>query len=365
MNEDLADLLPFWDNRPTWYTLSPTPEDNSFAGVDQDEDPNSLGADIPCMRGLCDFLFPVSLDDPESKIPEGIYKAPGADVVIRVQKGTEVPAHRCILGARSSVFASLLSGQTRVAQDPSSNVVIKTPTGRSGKHPQMAPLSITGCHAISVLILLYYLYSDEVLAVWDPRVTQDVVGRVVVYGKISPHHIRSELRVLAKILELPLFEASLRVVTKLAPEQSIVRDFSCTFAMMQDPARRAVHKPDVVLELADNRIYCHSAVLRARSEFFAAFFDDEDWARNRWTPQGIVVVDLKHMRWRPMEFVLRFLCAGEDAEMFDSLGACVVQAVLFQNVVLTVRRLHPLCRGPGESHVRSPRRLCEASCTAF
>ena len=359
MNEDLANLLPFWKNRPTWFTPSPTPEDNAFAGVDQDEEANSLGADIPCMRGLCDFLFP------ESKIPEGIYKAPGADVVIRVQKGTEVPAHRCILGARSLVFASLLSGQTRVAQDPSSNVVIKTLSGHSGKHPQVATLSITGSHAISVLILLYYLYSDEVLAVWDPRVTRDIVDRMRVYGKINPHNIRSELRVLAKILELPLFEASLRVVTKLAPEQSTVKDFSYAFAAMQDPARRAAYKPDVVLELADKRIYCHSTVLRARSEFFAAFFDDEDWVRNRWTPEGIIVVDLKHMRWRPMEFVLRFLCAGGDAEMFDSLGARVVQAVPFPKAVLTVRRLHQLYRGFGESCVRGHRRLCEALCTAF
>jgi hypothetical protein len=207
-----------------------------------------------------------------------------------------------------------------VVKDTSSNLVVKVLSGCSDKYPQMVPLSITGCHAISVLILLYYLYSDGVLALWDPRVPRDIVARAQAYGKIDPHEVRAELKVLARILELPFLEKSLQVVTKLTPVQSMAKDFSRAFTAMQDPARREVYQPDVILELADRTVYCHSAVLRARSEFFAAFFDDEDWTRNRWTPEGAIVVDLKHMKWGPMEFVLKFFCVGEDAEMFDSLG---------------------------------------------
>ena len=320
LSEDLADLLPFWDRRPTWAGLYFTPEDTAFNGVDQEEEGNSLGIDVPCMRGLCDFLFPVSLEDPNSKIPEGTHKAPGANAAIRVQKGPEVPVHSCVLVTRSSVLASLLSGQTQVIRDALSNLTVEVLPTRSEKYPRMTCLSITGCHAISVLILLYYLYSDEVLAVWDPRVPRDVVDRMRVYGKVHPHEVRSDLQVLARILDLSLFGPSLQVVTKLAPKQSSVRDFSRGFSFMQDLASHWVYKPDVVLELADETVYCHSAVLRARSEFFAAFFDDDDWTRKRWTPEGTIVLDLKHMNWRSMEFVLRFLCAGDDAEMFDSLG---------------------------------------------
>ena len=94
---------------------------------------------------------------------------------------------------------------------------------------------------------------------------------------------------------------------------------------MQDRASHWVYKPDVVLELADETVHCHLAVLRARSEFFAGFHDDDDWTRKRQTlggglPRLTFVLDLKHMNWRSMEFVSRFLCAGDDAEMFDSLG---------------------------------------------
>lgn len=358
MSDDLADLLPFWDHRPTWYDFPFAPEGDILDGVDQEEDGGSLGADILCIRALCDFLFP--------KIPGGLYKAPAADITIQIQKAPEVPAHRCILVARSSVLASLLSGQTRVVRDASSNVVIKVLSGCSERYPRIAHLSVTGCHAISVLILLYYLYSDEVLAVWDPRIPRDVVDKMQVYGKVNSHEVGSELKVLARLLELPLFATSLQAAVKLAPERSIVKDFSCAFAAVQDPVGQEVNKPDVALELTDRTIHCHSALLRARSEYFGAFFGDADWTRNRWTPEGVIVVYLKHMKWSSMEFVLRFLCAGEDAEMFDSLGMQVVPvAPLFLDYVLTTCRLYQLRRGPAESHVRNNRRLRKMSCLEF
>ena len=365
LNEDLVNLLPFWDQRPTLPNLLSAPEDNAFDGADQDGGADSFDTDVPCMRRICDFLFPVSLEDSKSKIPEGTYKAPGADVAIRAQKGPEIPAHRYVLVVRSTVLASLLSGRAWVAQDSASNIVIKVLPGRSERYPRMASLSITGCHAISVLILLHYLYSDEVLAVWDPRVPRDIVDRMRVYGKISPNQVRLELKALAKILELPLFELSLQVITKLAPGPSMVKDFSSAFTTMQDPANQVVYKPDVVLKLADRTICCHSAVLRSRSELFSAFFDDEDWTRNRWTPEGTIVISLKHMEWRPMEFVLRFLCAGEDAEMFDSLGAHLGSAVPLFTDLLTTPRLHQLYRRPIESHVGDHRRFCKTLRPAF
>ena len=321
-----------------WPYLFPTPEE-ALDGAEQEEEASSLGIDIPCMRALCDFLFPVSLEDPKSKIPEDTYNAPGADIAIQVQKGPEVPAHRFVLVARSPVLACLLSGQTTVVKDARSNVVIKVLSGRSETYPRTTCLSITGCHVISMLILLYYLYSDEVLAVWDPRVSRDVVDRMRVYGKVNPDEVRLELKALARILDLPLFVTSLQVVTKLPPEQSSVNDFTRAFAAMQNQTGQGLYKPDVVLELADKTVYCHSAVLRARSEFFAAFLDDEDWTRKRWTPEGTIVVYLKHMNWRPMEFVLRFLCGGEDAEMFDSLGAYLGRSSQ-RSGVLTACRLH-------------------------
>ena len=66
--------------------------------------------------------------------------------------------------------------------------------------------------------------------------------------------------------------------------------------------------PDIVLQLADRGVSCHSVILRSRSPFFAAFFDGKDWTSKRWTPEGTVVVNLKHMKWRAVEAVLKYLC---------------------------------------------------------
>ena len=75
--------------------------------------------------------------------------------------------------------------------------------------------------------------------------------------------------------------------------------------------------PDIVLQLADRGVSCHSVILRSRSPFFAAFFDDKDWTCKRWTPEGTVVVNLKHMKWRAVEPVLKYLCWGGEKEIFD------------------------------------------------
>ncbi len=37
--------------------------------------------------------------------------------------------------------------------------------------------------------------------------------------------------------------------------------------------------PDVVLQLSDKEVFCYSVVLRARSVFFASFFDQDEWTR--------------------------------------------------------------------------------------
>ncbi|KAH8115546.1 hypothetical protein DFH11DRAFT_1477065, partial [Phellopilus nigrolimitatus] len=77
---------------------------------------------------------------------------------------------------------------------------------------------------------------------------------------------------------------------------------------------------DTVLELADRRVYYRATLLRARSPFFAAFFDDADWTRKRWLPDGTLHVDLRHLRWQVMEFVFRYLYSGDGEVIFAILG---------------------------------------------
>ncbi len=85
-----------------------------------------------------------------------------------------------------------------------------------------------------------------------------------------------------------------------------------------------VSSPNVVLHLVDHDVWMHSFVLHAQSPFFESFFLDEEWTQDWWKEEGnghgLLHVDLCHLEWHSMQYVLRFMCCGEEAEMFEQLG---------------------------------------------
>jgi inhibitor of Bruton tyrosine kinase len=246
----------------------------------------------------------------------------GSDLLVQAQTGISIPVHRIILSCRCPLLARVLSGATKVVQDREANIVIKANQGRSltANHP-MPILAITGCQPLSILILLTYFYSDQVPALWDPRVWS-VVGKTVrSITKVDATKIKLELLTLARVLDLTFLAQTIEVSVKKIPTPSMILDFKRAFDETQVHQNSLLCKPDVVLDLADRQVFCHSVLLRARSPLFAAFFNDKYWTVNRWRTDGTILVDLKHLRWRAMQFVVRFLCCGEDEEMFRDIGA--------------------------------------------
>ncbi|KAH9930197.1 uncharacterized protein B0H18DRAFT_1083842 [Fomitopsis serialis] len=148
-----------------------------------------------------------------------------------------------------------------------------------------------------------YLYSDDVPALWDPRVGLALSGAVPALG-VRLAQVKQELQALARVLELPALSTSLEAPVKRVPRPTMGADLSRLFAASQRSGGRAPG--------ADARGGAARAVA-----VFAAFFDEEEWTRKRWTPEGTVVLDLGHLRWREMEVVCRYMCCGGDAEMFD------------------------------------------------
>ncbi|OCH89259.1 hypothetical protein OBBRIDRAFT_842555 [Obba rivulosa] len=290
-------------------------------GVESDDEAEDLSIqrDIKRMKQLCSVLE----RDRESRkahgrgVFEGVPPAHGADLTVQVQSAFAFPAHRVILAARCQVLEQVLSGGAP-AHDRESNITVKLPSRPSAP---AAPhtLSFTGCHPATVLILLSYLYSDEILAPWDPRIGRALAPQLAALS-IRPAQTKAELQALARLLELPRLAQAIEPPVKRAPAPAMREDMARLFGAAQVPrAARGPLAPDVVLQLGDREVRCHAAVLRARSPFFRAFFDDPDWTARRWTPEGTVVVDLGHLRWRHMEFVLRHVCCGGDVEMFDTL----------------------------------------------
>ncbi|KAL4079841.1 hypothetical protein J3A83DRAFT_4086122, partial [Scleroderma citrinum] len=53
--------------------------------------------------------------------------------------------------------------------------------------------------------------------------------------------------------------------------------------------------------------------------FFSAFFGDLDWTTHRRGCFGMVDVQMGHLEWGIMQFVLELICYGEE-ELSNSLG---------------------------------------------
>ena len=260
----------------------------------------------------------------------GVRLPHGADAMVHVQSGAAFPVHRVILASRSQVLENILFGSKLQVGDQHSNnhqhVNIRLLSARPGPGLgvfKVARLEFSGCHPLSVLVFLRYLYSDELLAVWDRRISVRVSKQLAVVDA-NPVRVKTELQALAKILDLPTLALALEAPGKREPAPSMAKDmqrlFDAVHSITPPKTTTTPLAPDVVLQLADREVCCHSVILRARSPLFAGFFDLGDWTAKRWDTDGRVRVDMKHFGWHVMEFVLRFMCCGGDKEMFYVLG---------------------------------------------
>lgn len=295
--------------------------------LDEESEDLAIQRDIKQIELLCGVLETMREQGDSAGLYDG--RMPfGADLLVQVGSAAcEFPAHRVVLAARSAPLRHLLASGTPV-QDTAALLTAELLTAElltaEASASTHAKLGFAGCQPLSVLILLTYLYSDDPPALWDPRVGPAVGRRLVRLGS-KPEQVKAELKALARMLQLPLLADVLDAPVKRLPKPSMGGDMRRLFEASQGwstALARSPDAPDVVLRLADRDVYAHSTILRARSSFFATFFDDEDWTRDRWTPEGTIVVDLKHLRWREMEYVTRFLCCDGDQEMFDVLGEC-------------------------------------------
>ncbi|KAH9849864.1 hypothetical protein C2E23DRAFT_341162 [Lenzites betulinus] len=299
-----------------------SPEDTHPApdvDSDEEEEDAAVQSDIKQLKALCQVILLLK------KARKGTDGAPvldpedmpfGADLLVHVQSsGIDLPAHRAILAARSPVLCQILADHKTV-RDPRSSITVQGHANRGDS--RRSRLTFTGCHPLSVLILFVYLYADEPLAVWDHRIGHAVLQQLD-QVKAKTVQVKTELQFLAALLDLPMFSDVLEAPVKRTPKATLARDLQRLFTANQAEGPRVVRPlaGDVVLQLAEREVYCHSVILRARSPFFAAFFDDKDWTVKRWTPEGTVVVDLTHLNWRAMEPVLKYLCCGGDMEIFD------------------------------------------------
>ena len=290
------------------------------AMVDTDDDPedSSILDDITEVAKLMAILSN-GVNQAESSMKGNKH---GADLAICIGTEFEIPAHRVILAARCVPLRGLLGGHG-VLRDESSKISA-TFTPVLSDASLLPVLHFTGITSLSLLILLHYLYADEVLAVWDRRIGSLFEAEFSRLG-LSAARVKADLVTLADLLQLPHLTSALQFVGKRVAKSSAGDDYQWLFnqAQLGGSSRRHTPQdplaPDVALHFADKTSYTHSVVLRARSAFFTALFGNPDWTVDRQDNAGVVDVDLGHHKWQVMRFVLPFVCFGEET-MFETLG---------------------------------------------
>ncbi|KAJ6618827.1 hypothetical protein B0H10DRAFT_2028138 [Mycena sp. CBHHK59/15] len=302
MAEDLATIRPYLDS-PQWAYVGDEGDDVDDTGIE---------ADFASVLRLCQVLKHAS-----------VAAKHGADVMVHVRTNTVFPAHKVILAARSRALCEALAG-TSLINDVQSGIAIKCKSGG----------------AAETRMDVKYLYNDQLLAIWDRRLTS-ALQQEFTTRHIKPAEVKLELQALARILDLPLLAQALQSPAKRVPVPSVVRDIEQLFCAVQTGSKpgwtRSPIAPDVILHLADKDVYCHSTVLRARCPVFSSFFCEDDWTSKRWD-KGVISVNLKHLHWHNMEYVLKYMCCGGDAEIFDNLefASSVDQILEFMFDVLAI-----------------------------
>lgn len=288
------------------------------------EDDEAVMADIEVLRDLCSTLGAPNRD------PSNL----GADIAVIVTKrGKTFGAHRAVLFARCAILRTLFSDgrDSRSLKHESSKVKITL-----SKHA----LEVGGCNPLTVLVLLNYLYVDELVAVWDRRIFT-ALSLQFGFHKVKPAIVKVELGMLASMLELKEVTVSLQAASKRDVRKTLVQDMSRMSKEVAGPLYSATTDlyPDVVLEFKDHTVLCFSVVLCARSVLFRYLFGDKDWTQQRYK-HGKIQINMKHLRWHVMQYVVRFLCGGEDQEMFSKLGEfnCLILTCFISSVTYTTHQ---------------------------
>ena len=298
LEEDLALLLPHYQRFEHQMTAKDFARPSGRFEDDEDEDEgvNSVHRDLQVAGRLCAVLERWR-DDAADNLFAWSRPLLGSDLHVIVGD-VQIPAHMTILSLRIPKLAK--ATRSRVKVDIAVGTII-----------------LDVCHPLVALLLLEYIYTDDVPALWDARVARALQAKHA--GLALPFAgIKADLKSLADAFELKPLSKVLESAGKVVmPQRTLPADLRAFFDSTYSGSRDAC---DVLIKLADKDVACASVLLRARCPFFEAMFADNDWTTGR-IEGGKLEVDMSHLRWRPMRMVFRYIHEGLEDDLFDFLRA--------------------------------------------
>lgn len=213
-----------------------------------------------------------------------------------------IPVHRFILTGRSHVlrrgFRDLCETSTFTIPD-----FAVSELDNEGR----AVIRFQGLDILTVIDLVLYLYTDSIIDFWHmTRLAPKMAHRY--------RQVRTELMKVAFKLELGKLEPAVRQM--VMPKPCLDMDLEVAFA---DPV--FFYDGDVVVQLEDDEVRVHSALVCARCPFFGGLFMGR--AGGRWLTgrddDEDINVDLSHINSKTFRLVLRHIYADTGAELFDDI----------------------------------------------
>ncbi|KAF3492323.1 BTB domain and ankyrin repeat protein [Arthroderma uncinatum] len=246
---------------------------------------------------------------------------------------TRIPVHEFTLSARSPILRNALS-TFRKEYYFTLPGIMSIEYDKAGQ----VHLLFTNFSFLSLFNLAIYLYTDRLYDIWIRHRHDKKQTNATVYRQI-----RADVIKLATALEMPALERATRIM--IQPSPSLHHDMA---AAIQDTSNSSSSSSffdtaDVLLELeGGTEVKAHSHVLYNRCAFFDGLFRGRAggrWLHHRLAGQEreapeLIRVDLSHIDPKVWGFVMRYVYADVDEELFDDVR--VADGEAFMDIVIDV-----------------------------
>lgn len=294
---DFANLLPF-------RGLSAA--DNETGLDEPTEDPAASLGLIPKIKRAV-----LSSPDIESQIQpvlqaDELFDSPRGTVwIMSTVSDVRIPVHEFILTGRSPALRKAFP-QFRQNYFFSIPDVLTIEYGKDGQ----VEVRFQGVDFLSILNLVFFLYTDSVLDVWRGiKSTSENASRY--------RQVRTEVMRIATHLGLRTLERAARVI--IEPAKCLKIDMQHAIS---DPS--FFESGDVTIQLNGGCVRAHSQVMCRRCPFFDGLFHGRSggkWLSSRRDNlvEDTITIDLKDIDPTVFDFVLRHAYADTEEELFDEV----------------------------------------------
>ncbi|KAI9926766.1 hypothetical protein ASPWEDRAFT_120199 [Aspergillus wentii DTO 134E9] len=215
-----------------------------------------------------------------------------------------IPVHEFILTGRSPVLRNALQDFWRAYYFSMPDIF-----SIEYDHDGEIQIKFEGVDFLTILNIAFFLYTDSILDVWhQTRASPKNASRY--------RQVRTDVMRVATHLGLLALERGARLMVE--PARNLKTDLS---RAISDPS--FFESGDVIVQLNGGTQKVHSQVVCQRCPFFDALFNGRSGGRwlalRRTNPTDIVHVDLKHIDRHIFDFVLRYLYADTEEQLFDEV----------------------------------------------